>query len=86
MEKGADPYNYVMSQMQKSAKPGGDIGSVLGGLGGAIDSITGFEFGSLTPDFGNLIPKGVTDTLGAPGRVAGLIEDLSAGGSCVGGK
>ena len=86
MEKGADPYNYVMSQMQKSAKPGGDIGSVLGGLGGAIDSITGFEFGSLTPDFGNLIPKGVTDTLGEPGRVAGLIEDLSAGGSCVGGK
>ena len=90
MEKGADPYNYVMSQMQKSAKPGGGIGGAvggaLGGLGGAIDSITGFEFGSLTPDFGNLIPKGVTDTLGAPGRVAGLIEDLSAGGSCVGGK
>ena len=90
MEKGADPYNYITSQMQKSAKPGGGLGSAvggaLGGLGSAIDSVTGFEFGSLTPDFGNLIPKGISDTLGAPGRVAGLIEDLSAGGSCVGGK
>ena len=90
MEKGADPYNYITSQMQKTAKPGGGLGSAvggaLGGLGSAIDSVTGFEFGSLTPDFGNLIPKGVTDTLGEPGRVAGLIEDLSAGGSCVGGK
>ena len=90
MEKGADPYNYITSQMQKSAKLGGGLGSAvggaLGGLGSAIDSVTGFEFGSLTPDFGNLIPKGISDTLGAPGRVAGLIEDLSAGGSCVGGK
>ena len=90
MEKGADPYNYITSQMKKTAKPGGGIGGAvsgaLGGIGGAIDSITGFEFGSLTPDFGNLIPKGISDTLGAPGRVAGLIEDLSAGGSCVGGK
>lgn len=90
MEKGADPYNYITSQMQKTAKPGGGLGSAvggaLGGLGSAIDSVTGFEFGSLTPDFGNLIPKGISDTLGAPGRVAGLIEDLSAGGSCVGGK
>ena len=90
MEKGADPYNYITSQMQKTAKPGGGLGSAvggaLGGLGSAIDSVSGFEFGSLTPDFGNLIPKGISDTLGAPGRVAGLIEDLSAGGSCVGGK
>ncbi len=83
MEKGADPFNYVTSKMQQGATGGGGLGGALSGalgdIGGIVDSFTDF-------DFGNLIPKGVTDTLGAPGRIAGLIEDLSAGGSCVGGK
>ncbi len=93
MEKGADPFNYLSSQMKKTSS-GGGIGGLLGdatgggGLLGAATSLLsggGIE-GAISGAFDNLIPPGVSKTLGSPGRISGLIDELSAGGGCVGGN
>ena len=73
---------------------GNVVNNALGGglLGGAASSliggggIRGALTGGLKSKFGNLVPSGVTKTLGGFGEISSLIEDLSAGGSCVGGK
>ena len=73
---------------------GNVVSNALGGglLGGAASSliggggIRGALTGGLKSKFGNLVPPGVTKTLGGFGEISALIEDLSAGGSCVGGK
>ena len=65
------------------------IQGALGGVQnivGAISDPTSLVKGAVTSQFGNIIPPGVSKTLGGAGRISGLIEDLSAGGSCVGGK
>ena len=111
MEKGADPFNYVLGQMQGASKGlggltsgisgaiggGGLLGAVTGIAGGGIlggaasgllsgGGLRGALTGGLKSKFGNMIPSGVSKTLGGVGRVSGLIDELSAGGSCVGGK
>ena len=102
MEKGADPFGYVMDQMNKSA---GGLGGLTGGLSSIISTAQSLSSGNLLDaafggvsipgipglggikgKFGNLIPPGVSKTLGAAGRVSGLIDELSGGGSCTGGK
>ena len=93
MEKGADPFNYLSSQMQKTAK-GGGIGGLLGdatGGGGLLGAATGLLSGggiegAISGAFDNLIPPGVSKTLGSAGRISGLMEELSAGGGCMGGN
>ena len=75
-----DRFNYVLGQMQSAS---GGIGGIASGLGGIIDTAQSLGSGNL---FGNLIPDGVSKTLGAPGRISGLIDELSSGGSCTGGK
>ncbi len=91
MEKGADPFNYVLGQMQGASKGLGGLTSGISGAGGGIlSAVTGIGeggiFGGLKSKFGNKIPSGVSKTLGGVGRISGLIDELSAGGSCVGGK
>jgi|TARA_B100001250_G_scaffold173533_1_gene149337 hypothetical protein len=99
LEKGADPFNYVLGQMQGASSGIGGIASGLGGIidtaqslssgnlvSGLADSLTGGLTGKLKSKFGNLVPPGVSKTLGAAGRVSGLIDELSGGGSCTGGK
>ena len=98
MEKGAEPFNYISSQMKKSAKGGsgltGALSGALGGLsggGGLLGAASGLLSGggiagALTSKFDNLIPSGVTKTLGTAGRISGLIDELSGGGGCVGGN
>ena len=93
MEKGADPFNYLTSQMEKNAK-GGGIGGLLGdatGGGGLLGAATGLLSGggiegAISGAFDNLIPPGVSKTLGSAGRISGLMEELSAGGGCMGGN
>ena len=108
MEKGADPFNYLSGQMQKSAKGGfgglaGGITGLAGGLGDITEGIQGaiggvqnivnavsdpssLVKGAVMSKFGNLVPPGITKTLGSAGRISGLIDELSGGGSCTGGK
>ena len=97
MEKGAEPFNYLSSQMKKSAKGGsgltGGLGSILGDAsgGGILGAATGLLSGggiegAISGAFENLIPPGVSKTLGSAGRISGLIDELSAGGGCVGGN
>ena len=108
MEKGADPFNYLSGQMQKSAKGGfgglaGGITGLAGGLGDITEGIQGaiggvqnivnavsdpssLVKGAVMSKFGNLVPPGITKTLGTAGRISGLIDELSGGGSCTGGK
>ena len=109
MEKGADPFNYLSSQMQKSAKGGGlgglasgltglsgGLGDLTSGIQGALGDVqnivnavsdpTSLIKGAVTSQFGNLIPPGISKTLGTANRISGLIDDLSGGGSCSGGK
>ena len=97
MEKGADPFNYITSQMKKSAKGGsglGAIGGLLGdvtGGGGLLGAASGLLsgggiVGAASGLFDNLIPPGVSNTLGAAGRVSGLMDELSGGGGCGGGN
>ena len=97
MEKGADPFNYITSQMKKSAKGGsglGAIGGLLGdvtGGGGLLGAASGLLSGggiagAAAGLFDNLIPPGVSKTLGAANRISGLMDELSGGGSCGGGN
>ena len=97
MEKGADPFNYITSQMKKSAKGGsglGAIGGLLGdvtGGGGLLGAASGLLSGggiagAASGLFDNLIPPGVSKTLGAANRISGLMDELSGGGSCSGGN
>tara|TARA_B100000131_G_scaffold188014_1_gene180952 strand:+ start:230 stop:2572 length:2343 start_codon:yes stop_codon:yes gene_type:complete len=111
MEKGADPFNYVLGQMQGASKGlggltsgisgaiggGGLLGAVTGIAGGGIlggaasgllsgGGLRGALTGGLKSKFGNMIPSGVSKTLGSAGRISGLIDELSSGGGCVGGK
>ena len=102
MEKGADPFAYISYAMNKQSKGGGvkglaggidGIADTLGGITdivqggvGALQNPAGLVGGLVKSKFGNLIPSGVTNSIGGVGRISGLIEDLSAGGSCTGGK
>tara|TARA_Y200000002_G_scaffold8072_1_gene6724 strand:- start:162 stop:2468 length:2307 start_codon:yes stop_codon:yes gene_type:complete len=97
MEKGADPFNYISGQLQKSAKGASGLGAISGLLGsatsggGLLGTATsllsgGGIGGAVTSAFGNLIPSGISNTLGSAGRISGLIDELSGGGSCTGGK
>ena len=96
MEKGADPFNYITSQMKKSAKGGSGLGAISGLLGdatggGLLGAATGLLSGGglsgMASDlFDNLVPPGISKTLGAAGRVSGLMDELSGGGSCGGGN
>ena len=64
----------------------GGITDTVQGITGALQNPGGLVGGLVKSQFGNLIPSGVTNSLGGVGRISGLIEDLSAGGSCTGGK
>ena len=108
MEKGADPFNYISGQLQKSSKGGfgglasgltglaGGLGDVTSGIQGALGGIqniagaisdpTSLVKGAVMSKFGNLVPPGISKTLGGFNRVSGLIDELSGGGSCTGGK
>tara|TARA_X000000368_G_scaffold324793_1_gene261876 strand:+ start:4236 stop:6527 length:2292 start_codon:yes stop_codon:yes gene_type:complete len=92
MEKGADPFNYITSQMKKTSK-GGGLGSILGDAtgGGLLGAATGLLSGGglsglASGLFDNLIPPGVSKTLGTANRISGLLDELSGGGSCGGGN
>ena len=93
MEKGADPFNYITSQMKKSSKGGGGLGSIIGDAtgGGLLGAATGLLSGGglsgmASNLFDNLVPPGISKTLGAAGRISGLMDELSGGGSCGGGN
>ena len=64
----------------------GGITDTVQGITGALQNPGGLVGGLVKSKFGNLIPSGITNSLGSVGRISGLIEDLSAGGSCTGGK
>ena len=99
MEKGADPHQYVIEKMQETKKGGlagaldslseglgdvtGGLDNVIGGIQNPSSLLTG-GLGALGLD--KLVPPGVSKTLGGAGRISGLIDDLSSGGSCLGGK
>ena len=82
---GAAAGNVIGGGGGISGAVGGAVGSALGG-GGIKGAIGGALGGGITSKFGNLIPGGVAKTLGAAGRVSGLIDELSGGGSCTGGN
>jgi len=82
---GAAAGNVIGGGGGISGAVGGAVGSALGG-GGISGAIGGALGGGITSKFGNLIPGGVAKTLGAAGRVSGLIDELSGGGSCTGGN
>ena len=65
------------------------LGGITDGIGGIVDAVqnpSALVGGLVKSKFGNLIPSGVTNSLGSVGRISGLIDDLSSGGSCTGGK
>ena len=82
---GAAAGNVIGGGSGISGAVGGAVGSALGG-GGIKGAIGGALGGGITSKFGNIIPGGVAKTLGAAGRVSGLIDELSGGGSCTGGN
>ena len=64
----------------------GGITDTVQGITGALKNPGGLVGGLVKSQFGNLIPSGITNSLGSVGRISGLIDDLSGGGSCTGGK
>ena len=64
----------------------GGITDTVQGITGALQNPGGLVGGLVKSKFGNLIPSGITNSIGGVGRISGLIEDLSSGGSCTGGK
>jgi len=83
MEKGPDPYGYIMGQMQKTSTPGQGLSAMTGGIGGVLSAVQGITSGDFLSD---LVPPNISKSLGSANRISGLIDELSAGGGCLGGS